>query len=81
MPECQSIPEREVVRQARKVMSAYANMEELIRIGAYRSGADPDVDRAIILNPDIEQFLRQDKEEYTPLDESFTLLADILNQG
>ena len=81
MPECQSIPEREVVRQARKVMSAYANMEELIRIGAYRSGADPDVDRAIILNPDIEQFLRQDKEEYTPLDESFTLLADILSKG
>ena len=75
------MPEREVVRQARKVMSAYANMEELIRIGAYRSGADPDVDRAIILNPDIEQFLRQDKEEYTPLDESFTLLADILSQG
>jgi flagellum-specific ATP synthase len=80
MPECQTVPEREVVRQARKVMSAYANMEELIRIGAYRSGADPDVDRAIILNPDIEQFLRQDKEEYTPLDESFTLLADILSK-
>ncbi len=80
MPECQSIPEREVVRQARKVMSAYSNMEELIRIGAYRAGADPDVDRAIILNPDIEQFLRQDKEDYTPLDESFTLLADILSK-
>jgi len=81
MPECQTIPEREVVRQARKVMSAYSNMEELIRIGAYRAGADPDVDRAIILNPDIEQFLRQDKEDYTPLDESFTLLADILSKG
>ena len=81
MPECQSIPEREVVRQARKVMSSYSNMEELIRIGAYRAGADPDVDRAILLNPDIETFLRQDKHDYTTLDESFTLLADILSKG
>ncbi|MGA9658740.1 MAG: flagellar protein export ATPase FliI [Asticcacaulis sp.] len=81
MPECQSVPEREIVRQARKVMASYSNMEELIRIGAYRAGADPDVDRAIQLNPDIEQFLRQDKQEYTPLDESFTLLADILSQA
>jgi flagellum-specific ATP synthase len=78
MPECQTPPEREVVRQARKVMSAYANMEELIRIGAYRQGSDPDVDRAIVLNPEIEQFLRQGKEEYTSLDDSFTLLAEIL---
>ena len=81
MPENQTVPEREVVRQARKVLSSYANMEELIRIGAYRAGADPDVDRAILLNPEIEQFLRQDKDEYTPLDESFTLLAEILSKG
>ncbi len=81
MPENQTVPEREVVRQGRKVMSAYANMEELIRIGAYRQGADPEVDRAILLNPEIEQFLRQGKDEYTPLDESFTLLAEILSQA
>ncbi|OYW79456.1 MAG: flagellum-specific ATP synthase FliI, partial [Asticcacaulis sp. 32-58-5] len=77
-PGCQTPPEREVVRQARQVLSAYTNMEELIRIGAYRAGADPDVDRAIRLNPDIENFLRQDKEEYTSLDDSFTFLAQIL---
>ena len=81
MPDCQTIPEREIVRQARKVLSSYTNMEELIRIGAYRSGADPDVDRAIILNPAVEDFLRQGKDEYTPLDESFTLLGQILSQS
>ncbi|ESQ76005.1 flagellar protein export ATPase FliI [Asticcacaulis sp. AC402] len=81
MPDCQTIPEREVVRQARKVLSSYTNMEELIRIGAYRTGADPDVDRAILLNPAVEDFLRQGKDEYTPLDESFTLLAEILSQA
>jgi flagellum-specific ATP synthase len=81
MPDCQTIPEREIVRQARKVLSSYTNMEELIRIGAYRQGADPDVDRAIVLNPAVEDFLRQGKDEYTPLDESFTLLGQILSQS
>ena len=51
MPGCQTPPERELNQRARQCLSAYANMEELIRIGAYRTGADPIVDRAIALNP------------------------------
>ncbi|MFN3228355.1 MAG: flagellar protein export ATPase FliI [Asticcacaulis sp.] len=81
MPGCQSVPEREIVRQAREVMSAYSNMEELIRIGAYRAGADATVDRAIRLNPAIERFLRQNKDEATDLEESFTQLLAILSEG
>jgi len=56
-------------------------MEELIRIGAYRTGADPIVDRAIALNPALENFLGQDKDDHTPLSDSFTQLEAILNQG
>ena len=79
MPGNQSPAERDTVRAARQVMSAYANMEELIRIGAYRAGSDPLIDRAIQLNPAIEEFLRQDKEEATSLEDSFTLLDAILS--
>ena len=53
-------------------------MEELIRIGAYRPGSDPQIDRAITLNPDLEGFLSQDKEEASTLDESFGRLDGIL---
>jgi flagellum-specific ATP synthase len=53
-------------------------MEELIRIGAYRAGSDPLVDRAIRLNPALEQFLSQDKDERSSLDEGFARLAAIL---
>lgn len=81
MPGCQTPPEREVVRDARTVMSAFANMEELIRIGAYRAGADPLIDRAIALNPQIEGFLTQRPDEATSLDESFTILAHILDDA
>ena len=53
-------------------------MEELIRIGAYRRGSDPQVDRAILLEPKLEAFLAQDKGEATPLDAAFDRLADVL---
>lgn len=78
MPGCQEPHEREIVTAARRTLSAYANMEELIRIGAYRAGADPQVDQAIRLNPAIEAFLRQDKDEATSLHESFEALGEIL---
>ena len=81
MPGCQRPYEREIVANARQTLSAYSNMEELIRIGAYRMGTDPQIDRAIRLNPALEQFLGQDKDEATSLDECFSTLADILNQG
>jgi flagellum-specific ATP synthase len=78
MPGCHQPHEREIVTEARRTLSAYSNMEELIRIGAYRHGADPQVDRAIVLNPALEAFLTQDKDEATSLDDSFGQLAGIL---
>lgn len=78
MPGCHEPEEREIVGSARRALSAYSNMEELIRIGAYRAGSDPEVDRAIRLNPRLEQFLAQDKDEATTLDQSFRDLSVIL---
>ena len=78
MPGCQKPQEREIAAKARKSLAAYANMEELIRIGAYRLGADPDVDRAIRLNPDLESFLSEDKDEFTSLNDAFSRLEQIV---
>ena len=78
MPGCHEPHEQEIVKHARQTLAAYANMEELIRIGAYRAGADPLIDRAIALNPALEAFLAQDKHETTTLDQSFESLARIL---
>jgi flagellum-specific ATP synthase len=78
MPGCQHPYERDLVKSARQALSAYANMEELIRIGAYRAGSDPQIDRAIELHPDLEAFLSQDKDDSMSLDLAFARLADIL---
>lgn len=78
MPDCNSDQENELVQAARKLLATYADMEEMIRLGAYRQGADPNVDLAIQFNAPLEAFLSQKKREHTALDEGYEQLAKIL---
>ena len=64
--------------RARQVMATYADMEELIRPGAYRAGTSADVDEAIRLHKPLEDFLAQSKEEATSLAEGYRRLAEIV---
>jgi len=67
-----------VIMRGRQVMATYADMEELIRLGAYRAGSSPEVDEAIRLHDPLEGFLRQAKEEKSSLDDGYRRLAQIL---
>lgn len=75
-----SIPEarRPLITEAKRLMATFADMEELIRLGAYRKGSSPEVDRAIELEPAFEAFLQQGKGESTRLNEGYDRLAAIL---
>lgn len=64
--------------EARKSAAAYDDMQELIRIGAYRDGANADVDQAIALHPKLEDFLSQQPDEHVTSVESFAALREIL---
>ncbi len=78
MPGCNSDDETTLVREARRLMALYDDMAELVRLGAYRAGTDPDVDRAIAANDSLEDFLRQDKREVSRLADGYGRLAEIL---
>lgn len=66
------------IQKARQVMATYADMEELIRLGAYRAGSSPEVDEAIRLHEPLEAFLRQRKDENASLADGYRQLAQIL---
>lgn len=70
-----------LARKARRLMSLYANMEELVRIGAYTRGADPEVDEAVRLWPRIEDFLGQEVRDSFRPDAAFAELAAVLSQA
>ena len=43
----------------RRLMAVYARAEDLVRIGAYKPGTDPDLDRALRGRAEIRRFLEQ----------------------
>jgi flagellum-specific ATP synthase len=66
------------INRARQIMATYADMEELIRLGAYRPGSSPEVDQAIALHGPLEEFLGQGKDEASTLGEGYIRLEQIL---
>ena len=68
----------DIARRARRMMSLYADMEELVRIGAYARGADAEVDEAVRLAPAIDAFLSQDVNDNTPPELAFQQLEQII---
>ena len=81
MPGCVPVDMRPTLSKARELMSVYADMEELIRLGAYRKGSDPKVDRAIAINPALEAFLSQQREERTSIADGYNMLAAIVDMA
>jgi flagellum-specific ATP synthase len=53
----------DAVRQLKQMLSRYQRNRDLINVGAYASGRDPLLDRAIALYPRIESFLQQRMNE------------------
>lgn len=78
LPKCNTDGENKLIQQAREIISLYEDMAELIRLGAYRKGSDPRVDRAIMLYDGIETFLKQTPYEQTSLQDGYAQLAAIL---
>ncbi len=78
MPKALTDQQNAVIRRAKQVVSTYEDMSELIRLGAYRKGSDPAVDQAIQLYPQIEEFLTQNKDDKTTIEDGFQWLAEIL---
>jgi len=81
MPGCVPTDVRPVLARARELMSIFSDMEELIRLGAYRKGSDPNVDRAIAINPKLEAFLNQQREETSTIAEGYERLAEIIAEA
>src|SRR5579864_2033738 len=78
MPRAANSAYLPVILRARQVMATYADMEELIRLGAYRPGSSAEVDEAIRLHRPLESFLAQAREEATEITEGYRQLADIM---
>jgi flagellum-specific ATP synthase len=63
MPSVTQPAHREHAALLRKLMAVYARSEDLVRIGAYKPGADPELDRALRARDAMRTFMTQDARE------------------
>ena len=61
-------------QRLRRMLADYTRSEDLIRIGAYQKGSDPDLDRAMQVIPNLRAFARQGPQEIPPLERTIAAL-------
>jgi flagellum-specific ATP synthase len=65
-------------RELIRILATYRRVEDMVNIGAYARGANPDIDRAIDMIGPINDFLRQDVAASATLDESFAAVMALV---
>lgn len=81
LPACLSADQNRLRLAARDLLSVHGDMDELIRLGAYRPGSNADIDRAVALAPAIEALLHQERGERSPAADGFPALADLIEDA
>jgi flagellum-specific ATP synthase len=77
MPVVTEAAHREQAALLRKLMAVYARSEDLVRIGAYKPGSDPDLDRALRARGALRAFLTQDAQKQVRFADSVRRLAQL----
>lgn len=72
-----SKPQLNNAREVQKLMAAYAEIQDLVSVGAYRSGANSQGDLAIAAMDEINKFLVQEIDEYSTLDNTLGRLDEL----
>ncbi len=68
---------REYAKRLINIVSIYKDAEDLINIGAYKEGSNPEIDYAIKMMNKIEEFLKQNMEESSDMKDSITKLKSL----
>ncbi len=81
LPHAHDDEQNRLRNEARRILSTYGDMEEMVRLGAYRPGANAEVDEAIRTAPRIEALLGQGKADRGSATDAFAALAALLETG
>ncbi|MFQ3307065.1 MAG: flagellum-specific ATP synthase [Candidatus Midichloriaceae bacterium] len=81
MPKCNNDYENALVEKAKSLIAQFTDMEDMIRIGAYKKGSDPLVDEAIKYIDNINAFISQNYDQNNNIEESYAKLAKAIDFG
>ncbi|MCL2699869.1 MAG: flagellar protein export ATPase FliI [Defluviitaleaceae bacterium] len=69
---------KRISNEVKKLMAVYADAEDLVNIGAYVRGNNPEIDAAVEKNPAIRRFLSQATDEKVAFDETLAMMNEIV---
>ena len=78
LPGCHDPDQRVILDKAKKALARYADMEDLIRVGAYKPGSDLETDKAIRFFEEADPYLSQQREDRVPAPEAFAEMFRML---
>jgi flagellum-specific ATP synthase len=78
MERVTSAPQVEAARMMRRLLAIHRDNRDLVAIGAYKSGSDPELDLAVRMRGPIQRFLQQDLCVPSPLDVTAADLGELL---
>ena len=81
MPALTEASHRNLASQLRHDLALYNSNQDLINIGAYEKGSNPQIDAAITNHPRIVEFLKQDVNETFTMQTTLAKLAAIFESG
>lgn len=70
---------KKIAGKIKSIMATYADAEDLINIGAYKAGSNPEIDEAIEKIRLVNTFLLQDTDEKETFEESLTKMTQIVS--
>ncbi len=73
-----SAGDAQLIQDAVRLLAQYESSRDLIEVGAYRSGSNAALDRAIKLMPELEKFIAQRADEVEPRSTAMQRLQRIL---
>jgi flagellum-specific ATP synthase len=67
-------------RKFRAILATLAEVQDIVRVGAYKAGSSPQVDKALELKPVLDKFLQQERGESWTFDQTRARLLEITAQ-
>ncbi|WP_163934511.1 flagellar protein export ATPase FliI [Paraferrimonas sp. SM1919] len=81
MPLCCQPEHIDLVNYFRRLLGKYRQVQELIPLGGYQAGNDPELDLAVQQYPLLEQYVSQKMDQAVDAQQSLSELARLFNQG
>ena len=80
-PRLYTPEQRDAALKIREALATHQRAEDLINLGAYASGANPKLDAAIRIRPQLLEFLKQDNASLAPFEQTMAEMRELAKQA